>query len=81
MSLFHTHTWEVTGSSYTPPSESLKVDHVEGHEAVSEVLRQMDVARTGETHIYLKCVTCGDIDSRTVPGKWPGEIKTGESNS
>lgn len=75
MSLFHSHTWEVTGSSFTAPSDSLKIDRIEGNGAVSEALRQMNAERTGETHIYLKCATCGDIDSRTVPGKWPGEAK------
>lgn len=69
--LFHRHQWEITGSSYTAPIESFKVASVKGRDAVNEMQRQMSMARTGETHIYLRCVKCNDVASRSVPGRHP----------
>lgn len=69
--LFHRHKWTITGSSYTAPIDSFKIGSVEGRDAVNEMQRQMNVARTGETHIYLRCSECGDVTSRSVPGRHP----------
>lgn len=75
MSLFHAHAWEVTGSDYMKPAESFSKISLEGSGTALPLLDYANACRRGETHIYLKCATCGDIDSRTVPGKWPGEPK------
>lgn len=72
MSLFHTHQWEVTGSDFTPPSEYPFGDCEGTGGTLDKILGEIRRARTGETHIYLKCATCGDIESKVVLGKWLG---------
>lgn len=65
----HRCTWAVTGSTYTAPSE-MTVGKAQGANAVALLHEHADKCRRGETHIYLRCQECGDIKSKTVPGKW-----------
>ena len=66
--MFHTHKWVVTGQTYTPPSEYPFGDINGTGGTLRIILEEIAACRNGETHIYLRCTTCGDISSRTVPG-------------
>lgn len=65
----HNCRWGVTGSTYTPPTSCTKQE-AKGLEALKLMHENMDKCRRGETHIYMRCSECGDIKSKTVPGKW-----------
>lgn len=73
MSLFHRHLWKVTGSSYTEPVNWKAGDYEGSRYGLDELIAAGDRCRRGETHIYTVCAICGQINSVTVPGKWPGE--------
>lgn len=63
----HQCKWAVTGTTYTPPQHSM-IESVKG--AQPEFWEHEAACRRGEPHIYMRCSECGDIKSKTVPGKW-----------
>ena len=65
----HTCTWAVTGTDYTAPKPHSAME-AKGAESLRMMYENMDKCRRGETHIYMRCSVCGDIKSKTVPGKW-----------
>lgn len=73
--MFHSHDWRITGQSFTPPHDTVTLTgvHIEGPGAGRRFQEMLDAARTGQTHIYLRCSKCGDVASRTVPGKFTEE--------
>ena len=60
INLFHTHKWEEVGKDYTPAGKNI----------FRTPLSYEDRTPPGTTHIYLKCVKCGDIKQRNVVGKY-----------
>lgn len=56
---------------YTQPSE-YPFGSVEGTGGtLDKMLAEIRRARTGETHIYLRCSECGDVASRSMLGRHP----------
>ena len=65
MPFFHTHHWKVVSTDYTEPNTSVKLDG--RGEMVARLLRE---SLCGTTHIYSKCISCGEIKQQDVIGKF-----------
>lgn len=72
----HEHKWKVFNVSFTQPIDlSINDFEVRGHNAIEKMNNFINTNKTGQTHFYLKCLECGDINYRTVPGIVPRKEK------
>ena len=62
MSIFHQHKWQRVSTDYTPPVKKFEVDNI------SESLANKLLS--GTTHIYMKCIKCGEIKQIDLVGKY-----------
>lgn len=64
----HEHTWIVDDYKYTPPGgRSLKIPAVYSEGLIERLLR---AEGEGVTNVYLRCTSCGALDTKTVYGKY-----------
>lgn len=67
----HEHKWKVFQVGFTQPVD-IKVEVTcYDSKSVEMFHKSINDARTGQTHFYMKCIECGDIDCKTVPGIVP----------
>jgi hypothetical protein len=61
----HQHNWHVDSTHYTEPFE---LQCVTGPAIRIDAMSRR--ATEGVTHLYLRCSSCGDVQSREVYGRW-----------
>lgn len=66
MALFHTHSWKVVSTDYTPPV-SFSAHQIGVLKITGDFC---DHYLMGTTHVYSKCCTCGKLKQQDFTGKF-----------